>query len=96
MKVSKYGVISRPYFPVFWLNTVKYGPEITPYLDTINAVCEKRNCGKVVSQWSNEVWEWIQNRFFVEHLWMTAYACFFTRYWAFQGLGQIQFFEDFS
>ena len=33
-KVSKYGVISGPYFPVFGLNTGKYGPEKTPYLDT--------------------------------------------------------------
>ena len=33
-KVSKYGVISSPYFPVFKLNTGKYGPEITPYEDT--------------------------------------------------------------
>ena len=30
-KVSKYGVISGPYFPAF-------GPEITPYLDTFHAV----------------------------------------------------------
>ena len=37
-KVSKYGVISGPYFPVFGLNTGKYGPEITPYLDTFHAV----------------------------------------------------------
>ena len=28
----KYGVISGPYFPVFGLNTGKYGPEIAPYL----------------------------------------------------------------
>ena len=33
-KVSKYRVISGPYFPVFGLNTGKYGPEIIPYLDT--------------------------------------------------------------
>ena len=39
-KVSKYGVISGPYFPVFELNTGKYGPEITPYLDTFHAVFE--------------------------------------------------------
>ena len=40
--MSKYGVICGPYFPVFGpntdllfsLNTGKYGPEITPYLDT--------------------------------------------------------------
>ena len=43
-KVSKYGVIS-----VFSLNAEKYGPEITPYLDTFHAVQyilgirEKRN-----------------------------------------------------
>ena len=50
-KVSKYGVVSGPYFPVFGLNTEiysvnlvcnpntgKYGPEITPYLDTFHAV----------------------------------------------------------
>ena len=33
--MSKYGVISGPYFPAFGLNTeiygVEYGPEITPY-----------------------------------------------------------------
>ena len=34
----QYGVISGPYFPVFGLNTGKYGPEITPYLDTFHAV----------------------------------------------------------
>ena len=37
-KVSKYGVISGPYFPVFSPNTGKHGPEITPYLDTFHAV----------------------------------------------------------
>ena len=30
-KESRYGVISRSYFPVFGLNTEKYGPEITPH-----------------------------------------------------------------
>ena len=50
-KVSKYGVISGPYFPAFGLNTEiygvisvfspdtgKYGPKITPYLDTFHIV----------------------------------------------------------
>ena len=37
-KVSKYGVISGPFSPVFVLNTGKYRPEITPYLDTFHAV----------------------------------------------------------
>ena len=36
--MSKYPVISGPYFPVFDLNTGKYGPEITPYLDTSHSV----------------------------------------------------------
>ena len=39
-KVSKYGVNSRPFFPVFSPNTGKYGPEITPYLGTFHAVDE--------------------------------------------------------
>ena len=37
-KVSKYGVISGSYFPVFGLNIGKYGPEITPYWDTFHCV----------------------------------------------------------
>ena len=37
-KVPKYGVISGPYFPVFSQNAGKYGPEITPYLDTSHEV----------------------------------------------------------
>ena len=37
-KMSKYGAISGPYFPVFGLNTGKYGPDVTPYLDTFHAV----------------------------------------------------------
>ena len=36
--MSKYGVFSCPYFPVFGPNTEKYGPEKTPYLDTFDAV----------------------------------------------------------
>ena len=39
-KASKYGVISGPYFPVFSLNTEKYGPEITSYLDAFHTVIE--------------------------------------------------------
>ena len=40
-KVSKYGVISGLYFPVFGLNTGKYGPENTLYLDIFHAVSYK-------------------------------------------------------
>ena len=42
-KVSKYGVISGPYFPVFGPNTGKYGPEITLHLDIFHAVVELRS-----------------------------------------------------
>ena len=37
-KVSKYRIISGLYFPIFGLNTGKYWPEITTYLDTFHAV----------------------------------------------------------
>ena len=37
-KVSKYGVFSGPRFSVFGLNTEKYGPEKTPYLDSFHSV----------------------------------------------------------
>ena len=54
--MSKYGVISGQYFPVFGPNTGKYGseitpntgkygPEITPYLDTFHAVELTSNLG---------------------------------------------------
>ena len=33
--MSKYGLFSGPYFPVFELNTRKYGPEKTLYLDAL-------------------------------------------------------------
>ena len=36
--MSKDGVISGSCFPVFGLNTGRYGPEIAPYLDTFYAV----------------------------------------------------------
>ena len=37
-KMTKYEVISGPYFSVSSLNTGKYGPEITPYLGTFQVV----------------------------------------------------------
>ena len=40
-KVSKYGVISGPYFLVFRLNTGKCEPEITAYLDNFHTVRSK-------------------------------------------------------
>ena len=35
--MCKYRVSSVPHFPVFGLNTGKYGPKKTPYLDTFHA-----------------------------------------------------------
>ena len=40
-KVSKYGVISGPYFPVFGLNKERYG--VTQYLDNFHAVFGARS-----------------------------------------------------
>ena len=36
--MSKYGVFSGLYFPIFGLNTGKYGPEKTPYLGSFHAM----------------------------------------------------------
>ena len=38
VKSVQYQVFSRLHFPVFGLNTGKYGPEKTPYLETFHAV----------------------------------------------------------
>ena len=43
LKVSQYGVISGPYFPVFRLNTGKHVSEITSYLYTFHAVEHMEN-----------------------------------------------------
>ena len=50
-KVSKYGVFSGPYFPVFGMNTGQYGPEKTPYLDIFRAVYRTfKGTFKILSQ----------------------------------------------
>ena len=65
-KVSKYGVFSGPYFPVFGLNTEIYsvfslntgksGPKKTPYLDTFHAVVEKkRSCILYIHEYSKYI-----------------------------------------
>ena len=53
-KLSKYSVVPGSYFPVFSPNTGKYGPEITPYLDTFQAVSPK--CGKSEESCSESEW----------------------------------------
>ena len=63
-KVTKYGVISGPYFPAFGLNTEryfsylsvfsphagKYGPEIIPYLDTYRPVRDNYNISTIIKR----------------------------------------------
>ena len=44
VRISLYGVVSGPYFPVFGLNTRKHEPEIIPYLDNFNVVQWGLNC----------------------------------------------------
>ena len=61
-KVSKYGVFSSLYFPVFGLNTGKYEPEKTPFLDTFHAASHifskyARDMFIYVSQW------WVVNMY---------------------------------
>ena len=60
-KVSKYGVSSGPYFPVFALNTEKYGPEKTPYLDTFHAV---EITGRYYSFWGLK---WMSGNLYQKH-----------------------------
>ena len=68
-KVSKYGVFSGPYFPLFGLNTGKYGPEKTPYLDTFHAVygVKKRKIGLKWVKCFHKIWSciYLLNKHFV-------------------------------
>ena len=48
--VSKYEIFFGPYFPVFGLNTGKYRPEKTLYLDTFHAV---EALGKSTAKWKD-------------------------------------------
>ena len=61
-KVSKHGVISGLYLPVFSPNTGKHGPEITSYLDTVHAVLKafffQRGSYYVPSQTSKKEFLW--------------------------------------
>ena len=49
--MTKYGVFSGSYFPVFGLNTGKRGPKKILYLDTFHAVNVK--CGAVMRRQKN-------------------------------------------
>ena len=74
-KVSKYRVLSGPYFTVFGLNTErylylsvfspntgKYGPEITPYLDTFHAVYVLLRKNKYVQTKATKLRKHVQNQ----------------------------------
>ena len=60
-KVSKYGVFSGPYFPVFSPNTGIYGPEKTPYLDTFQTVPRLTKGEWEQSDLFRFAWWWRQN-----------------------------------
>ena len=55
-KVSKYGVISGLHFPVLGLNTGKYGPEITLYLDNFHAVWVSLFSSLLISSTYSDLW----------------------------------------
>ena len=48
--MSKYGIISCSYFPVFGVNSGKHGPEITPYFDIFHYATRNRSNGTTESQ----------------------------------------------
>ena len=50
-KISKYGVISGPYFPVFSPNLGKFGAEKPPYLDTS---CSAGRTAFLIPTYSND------------------------------------------
>ena len=60
--MSKYGGFSGSYFLVFGLNTGKYEPEKTPYLDTFHAESEISKIIKVAQSKEriskNSVWRY--------------------------------------
>ena len=48
--MSKYGIISCSYFPVFGVNTGKHGQEITPHFDIFHAMSVILDIGVTVQQ----------------------------------------------
>ena len=77
--MSKYGVFSGPYFPVFGLNTGIYGVNLrtpsecrkirtrkTPYLDTFHAVPIKQNVNVSHAETINQNTKYLRG--FTKHL----------------------------
>ena len=74
-KVSKYEVISGPYFPVFNPNTGKYGPEITPHLDTFHTVHISQSLKSFDNSWGNLHTKFFHVRYQVQfYLWQIKYV----------------------
>ena len=48
--MSKYGEISGPHFPVFGLNTERYGPEKNPYSDTFHTAYVKVKAQRISAE----------------------------------------------
>ena len=63
-KVSKYEVISGPYFPIFVLNTGKYGPEIK----TIT-------CSHTIFTWLSSAMKQLLEKFYFEFLHAFSFSC---------------------
>ena len=92
-KVSKYGVISSRYFPVFRPNAGKYRPEITTYLGTFQAVCCNRswNCIGCCENLAGWITVFYLNFFriiwtkLVDYLYAYNYCVKSIRIWSFSG-----------
>ena len=76
-KVPKFRGFSGPYFPVFELNTGKYGPEKTPYLDTFLAVVNKVASTKATGAKNNRN-EWFDGEITVK---IVAPDKLFRKFW---------------
>ena len=53
-KLSRCGSFSCPYFPVFGLDTGKYGPEKVPHLGKFHAVMTQFTCGVKLALWQEK------------------------------------------
>ena len=66
--MSKYGAFSGRHFPVFALNTGKYGPEKTPYLDIFHTVKVYRILFPFTSKETELPCKILQDCFSVSHI----------------------------
>ena len=69
-KVSRYGVFSGLYFPVFGLNNGKYGREETPYISEHRKCSVKKGVLKNFAKFTEK--QFLKKDISTEHLWATA------------------------